>query len=130
MSHASGAVRFNDGAILYFEYNGTSDVCIPPLWETQEEVIKHWRADDPRWGCVCDVGAWEEVEIMSTYGGGFYWRGRACRGCNTLVDGLIPSFGVYGDDNYPFQMGSPVSDEQRDHFKRGYPRWSPWKEGP
>lgn len=129
MSHASGAVKFVDGTILYFEYNGTTDVCIPPLWATQEEVEEHWRAEDARWDCICEVGVWEEVEIFTTYGGGFYWRGRACRGCNTIVDGLRPSFGVYPDDNMMLTTPDPADLEKRDNYKDGHPSWSPWKEG-
>lgn len=31
MSHANGEVKFKDGSIKYFEYNGTSDICIPKI---------------------------------------------------------------------------------------------------
>lgn len=39
MSHANGEVRFNDGGIKHFEYNGTSDICIPELYDSYEDVI-------------------------------------------------------------------------------------------
>jgi hypothetical protein len=38
MSHSSGTVTFKDGLVLHFEYNGTTDICIPKLYETFEEM--------------------------------------------------------------------------------------------
>lgn len=43
MSHANGEVIFNDGSIKHFEYNGTSDICIPKLYDTYDEMTDNWR---------------------------------------------------------------------------------------
>lgn len=86
MSHATGAVRFKDGQQLYFEYDGTSDVCIPMLWKTTEEVSENWRSG--KWkDCTCG-GLDEPVSIFSDYGNGTSWPGRACRACMVITDGL------------------------------------------
>lgn len=34
MSNGKGQVRFSDGNIKYFEYNGNSDICRPKLYDT------------------------------------------------------------------------------------------------
>jgi len=119
VSHATGAVRFTGGPILYFEYDGTADMCVPSLWETREEMMAHWRGDNPRVWCECGpVAVWEPVEIMCTYGDGHFWRGKACRNCRTLTEGLVPSFGFY-DEHTP-----------NDDFRDGEPEWSPWRNEP
>jgi hypothetical protein len=90
MSHAIGAVRFvGDGAVMFFEYDGTSNTCIPALWPSQDAVNQHWRSDDEAIyskTCGCEpVAHWEPVEIMSTYADGKHWPGLACRSCMVLT---------------------------------------------
>lgn len=110
MSHAVGAVKFADGEILFYEYNGTSDVAIPQLWPTTQEVDDNWRSGEWR-NCQCaPVAVHEPVSIMTTYGGGFYWNGRACRQCMSIVDGFQPF--LYMETN---------------GYKDGEPAWSPWR---
>lgn len=95
MSHQTGAVRFPDGTINLFEYNGTVDICIPMLWDKREELSAHWRSGQWR-DCLCGPAAKiEPVEIYANYGGGYYWPGTACRTCNTLVSGHEPA----GEEN-------------------------------
>jgi hypothetical protein len=85
MSHAYGRVRFDDGTVLHFEYDGTSDVCISTLRTSRKEVWDHWR--DQGWNrCTC--GRDQPVEIAEDYGGGQWWAGRACRHCMAITDGL------------------------------------------
>lgn len=86
MSHAVGAVRFDDGKILYYEYDGTSDVAIAKLYETRDEVYENWRESPP---AHCTCGKTEPVRIMTTYGGGSAWDGRACRHCRAITDGFM-----------------------------------------
>lgn len=44
MSHAIGAVKFkNDNKIMYYEYDGTSDVVLPKLHLNIEGVNEEWR---------------------------------------------------------------------------------------
>ena len=89
MSHANGKIRFvSDGAILHYEYDGTSDIALPLLHKTEESVNENWRRG--KWEtCVCGNPD-ESVEIYSDYGGGFYWFGRGCRNCSVITSGHSP----------------------------------------
>lgn len=100
MSHSIGKVRFKNDKILYYEYNGTCDVVINHLYETEAEVNKNWRNHKT---VFCNCGKDEPVEIATSYGGGFSWDGRACRKCMTITAGL--GSGVEDDPN--FQWGLP-----------------------
>ncbi len=80
MSHELGAIKFKDGTIKYYEYNGTSDVPISHTYDTSSEVDKNWR--NQSWlNCTC--GQEEEVEIY-TGGGYIEGGGKACRKCNSV----------------------------------------------
>ena len=70
MSHAMGAVRFPDGLILYYEYDGTSDFVISCLHDSKGEVKAEWRKHSPRI-CTCPIDKMETVEIYADYGNGF-----------------------------------------------------------
>jgi len=104
MSHSAGRVRFSDGLILHFEYNGTADIVIPALWNTPVEVTDHWR-NQPLRKCTC--GNDELVEVAEAYGGGEYWPGRACRKCMCVVEGL----------------GVGIDESLYDKEKDGLPSW-------
>lgn len=39
MSHANGAIKFNDGLIRYYEYDGTSDYVISHHYERQQKFM-------------------------------------------------------------------------------------------
>ena len=84
MSHATGLVRFSDGLIRFFEYNGTADVCQPTLWSTRAELYEHWRNDDWKL-CTCGNPP-EAVELHADYGRGLNWSSTACRQCQVIVD--------------------------------------------
>jgi hypothetical protein len=105
VSHNIGAVRFEDGAIRYYEYDGTSDWPLSRLHVERVGVEDNWRGDNCR---LCTCGKDEPVEIVSTYGFGFHWQGRACRSCEAITAGFEP----YDSEGY----------------SRGHPSWSPWKE--
>lgn len=116
MSHANGAVRFADGAIMFFEYSGTGDYCVPALWTTYEEMHANWRSEDPAVyarACVCEVGVWEPVSLMCDYADGHYWPGLACRKC------MVITKGDHRDDNT--ETGCVEG------YRDGEPPWSPWK---
>ena len=82
MAHASALARFDDGTILHCEYDGTEDFMCPHLYPTFEEMHQHWRKQNFKLAeCVHE---YEPVQLYSTYGGGFHWRARACRKCNTV----------------------------------------------
>lgn len=88
MSHAAGLVRFSDGTVKWCEYNGTSDVMLPALFDTQDQLVQNWRKQG--WhDCLC-VDTHEPVEIYSSYGSGYHWSGQACRSCKLIVKGCNP----------------------------------------
>ena len=84
MSDAYGVVKFPDGLLKYYRYDGTSDICNPSLYDNINDI---WKCHE--W-TVCNCGKDEPVEIYSDYGGGFSWPGRACRNCRCITDKLEP----------------------------------------
>ena len=88
MSHAWGAVRFeSNGLIKFYEYNGTADICNAQLYNTYKEVWDNWR----KYKFIeCKCGKDEDIEIYTSYGGGFYWGGKGCRHCNAITKHLEP----------------------------------------
>lgn len=77
MSSSMGKVRFKDGVIKYFRYNGTADVCNPNLYNTQEECEDNWRKE-PKVDYDKEY-KWEPVEIATCYGLGSTWEGFASK---------------------------------------------------
>jgi hypothetical protein len=97
MSNALGAVRFQNGKVMFYEYGGTADVCSPTLRETPELVSQFWRQRGPgkSWDDIKACTHAEDVTIWSGYGGGFYWPGKACQTCALITDNHNP----YEDDH-------------------------------
>lgn len=85
MSHAMGCARFQDGSVLFFEYNGTSDVVQTALKRSAGDVERDWRSPANDAECAC--GGDEPVELMTYYGDGFSWFGRACPKCMAITRG-------------------------------------------
>ena len=98
MSHAAGAVKFPDGEIYHYEYNGTADVVVPHLYKTFDEMRDNWRRPD--FWKECEVGEHnrEPVEIATTYGSGFYWYGVACKECMCITAGFEPDYSPDRDE--------------------------------
>lgn len=90
MSHTDGRVVFPDGEILFFEYNGTVDQVIPSLYKTEEEMIDNWRSGEWR-ECTCGTPG-EDVQVATSYGGGSFWQGKACRKCMCILSPISPDF--------------------------------------
>ncbi len=89
MSHAYGQVRFCNGTVMHFEYDGTTDRCINPLRDTVKEVVKNWRKYiDSEKTCTCDQDE-EPVEIATDYGDGHHWHGMACKACKVITKGML-----------------------------------------
>jgi hypothetical protein len=78
MSHSTGAIKFKDETIRYYEYNGTSDVVISHHYKTLDEVSENWKQGE--W-VECGCGKEESVSLYTQYGGGFYIEGIACKTC-------------------------------------------------
>lgn len=81
MSNSIGAVKFSDGQIRFFEYRGSTDICISALWNTTKEVFDNWRKAEWK-HCTC--GNEEIIELHYVYGGGYYAEGYACKACKSL----------------------------------------------
>lgn len=82
MSHAKGQVRFEDGTVMHFEYDGTCDISINCLYSTSEEVDRNWRCHEVK---KCQCGCDGNVEIATNYGNGSSWHGKACRICRAIT---------------------------------------------
>jgi hypothetical protein len=85
MSHANGLVRFTDGTIRFFEYDGTSDACRPKLWAKYSSIRRHWREKGYWKACTCNQSS-ETVDAFTDYGNGLSWMTTACRRCEVIVD--------------------------------------------
>jgi hypothetical protein len=91
MSDSWGAVKFNDGLIKYYLYHGSSDTCYTSLYDKVSDVAVDYTE--------CNCGKSEPVEIYSDYGGGFYWKGKACRDCDSITKGSDFDDGDYWGNN-------------------------------
>ena len=99
MSHAHGKVKFEDGTVLYYEYDGTVDLACTALRSSRKEVSEHWRADNM---AECECGSPpEKVRIAADYGNGFSWDGAACRGCMSITGGIEPKYADNFEDGMP-----------------------------
>lgn len=121
MSHANGQVKFKDGKIMHYEYNGTIDSAISHLYTTYEEMEANWRKSS--WlECIC--GEDESVEIFTDYGSGFSWQGRACKKCCAITKGLSPyNYNVYKTmrDGIPEWLCKCEKSEPKDCPKKDKP---------
>ncbi|MFZ0829174.1 MAG: putative immunity protein [Verrucomicrobiia bacterium] len=90
MSHASGLVRFEDGTLRHFLYDGTNDFPLPKLWASSDAAWGHRREEDRHKKCTCGRPP-ESVEAFTFYGRGFEWPTTACRRCRVIVDCTTPS---------------------------------------
>lgn len=115
MSHSTAAVKFlSDGLILYGEYNGTSDVILPRLYNTSEERDANWRNSDwPYHDKNCKKE--EDVIIAVSYGGGFSWQSKACRYCKLITDRFMP-FDQNEDNEFERTDGLPEWYPNRDTY--------------
>ncbi len=106
MGKAMGQVRFPNGDIMYFEYDGNTDTCDVPLFEDESELdetrfMRNFEHEE----CKCGRMP-TNIEIASGYGGGFHWHGTACYFCHVIVDGNDP-FGNLGGDPKVVEDGLP-----------------------
>ena len=111
MSNAIGGIRFKDGTIRYYEYSGSYDMVISAHYATTQEVYDNWRTY-PEMACKC--GKEEDVELYSSYGGGFYFTGQACKDCGSCRGE------AYNSDKGPTTSRSDADD---DWFPQVPGRW-------
>jgi len=91
MAKFLGAVRFSDGHLAWFIWNGTVDVARPRLFATPEDASAAW--DDPQTEAYekCHRPGGELVDVMPLYGLGNMqvdFQSRADRGGMLLVGPL------------------------------------------
>lgn len=117
-----GAVKFEDGLILYCLYQNTADVMQRTLY-AYEDVREIFAGNRIFQGAsVCKCGRDEPVEILSDYADGYYWSGRACRLCRIITQNQSP-YPLYSYGSEPIEAGP-------DWLKDGQPEWSPFKDIP
>jgi hypothetical protein len=87
MGIANGLVKFSDGTIKHFVFDGSADVCIPRLYDTYEKMTENWRMFNGK-PISCNHVK-EPVEMCTDYGD-FYWQGTACRKCMMILEGEDP----------------------------------------
>lgn len=113
MSHSPAAIRFENGDIYHCEYNGTIDMMLPNYYDTYIDMFANWRDQNFDKYKTCEHPT-EPIRIASTYGGGFNWKGTACRECKVIIDGISPH------PNYDIGESSESTD-----YQNGLPDWYP-----
>jgi hypothetical protein len=104
MSHAYGEV-IKDGKVLaFFEYDGTSDIAISCLHNTEAELQAQWRSGV--WNeCTCGQPG-SDVLLYTNYGRGCFWPGKVCLACRAITGGRDP----YAD-NVETTNGHPIDGQ-------------------
>lgn len=111
MSHSLGAIKFQDGIIRYYEYDGTSDIVISHHYATAQEVFDNWR--NHKWlDCKCVNN--EPVSIYTSYGDGYYIDGSACKKCNSVQSNemFFHIIEPYETDDWAKQLPEFENDER------------------
>jgi hypothetical protein len=105
MSHAEGAIKVKD-RLYWVEYNGTVDVLLPRIYDTQDELFANWRRRD--WPPDCSCSDTIDVRVAVTYGRGFSWLVTLCLTCKRVV--------------------GPLSNFYECGYELGLPNWYPNRE--
>lgn len=85
MAHFSATVTFDDGAVWYGEYNGTVDVMLTRIFQSDIERDDNWRNRDH---ATCSCGHAEPCWLRIFGDDG--WRAKACRKCGVFCGPLAP----------------------------------------
>lgn len=89
MAKHLGAVRFGDGQLAWFIWNGTVDTARPRLFATQEAAEEAW--DDPQHESFQARPGGEPVDVLPLYSSGdsiVFFRSRAERDSMLLIGPL------------------------------------------
>lgn len=88
MSHANATFVFADRPSLFGEYDGTSDVMLPLMFDTRDQAADHWRNQEWK-DCACGR---ESVNCIAhtDYGLGFWWHAKACLTCGVFIGPKMP----------------------------------------
>lgn len=96
--------------MLYGMYQGVSATCGSLLYESWQAQLSRARQGWLKCRCQGD----ESVDFWTSYGRGFFWKGRACRSCKVVTHGFDP----HGDKKLPGK-GIPIKDT----LEYGSPDW-------
>lgn len=113
MSHQEARVRCQDGTVYFAEYNGTSDVIVPQIYATQDDLCDGWRSGEWR-ECSDPNHIHEAAEYAETYADGSHGPIKICRSCLCITD--VSAFLNRGDDHDP---GARIE------WSDGLPDWMP-----
>lgn len=102
MARAMGKVRFvKDNKMAWFMYDATMDRAYAKLFDNYNDFYEiAWEKDeeyDNSDKCMCSED--EEIEIYESYGGGLFWKGRACRNCMVITKNFEPV--NFSDEEFP-----------------------------
>jgi hypothetical protein len=64
MARYTGAVRFNDGLLMYFVFNGTVDMARPRLFDTPGAADDAWGEDQSKQPIYAPTPDEEPVDVM------------------------------------------------------------------
>lgn len=119
MSHAIGVVRFKDGSIGFFEYDGTSDTVINErVRDTYKEMKDNWRGSDNHSKCDCLDKDKEKVETFSNYGDGWYFESLFCRkhkSISTDDDSLYENMSL-GAKDFEDNWAEPIIQQANEEY--------------
>ena len=110
MSASFGLVKFKKtGNVYYGCYEGTSDIMIPFICTPEEcyneETDSYWAitycrklsSQHETWKFPDNVSDLDDIEIYSSYGGGFYWSGTGSESIKMIKNYLNPFEEVWED---------------------------------
>lgn len=103
MSHANGEVIHECNIVGHFEYNGTTDVACSKIYESHDEMQKHWR-DGAEAKCTCGERP-TDVLLYTDYADGHYWPSTACLKCGAITGERCPWELGAGRQFYPYGNG-------------------------
>ena len=64
MAKYTGAVRFPDGKLMYFVYQGTVDIARAQLFATPDEAFAAWNGTEAAVNKCPNIGDVEPIEVM------------------------------------------------------------------
>lgn len=116
MSKGLALIRFyRTGNVYYGVYNGTVDMLYFNICTKEDcydkKCLLYWlydhlclkNEDDFPTDAFSDLDDIDDVDIYTTYGGGFYWKGKGSESLKMVLEGLFP----FNDYDHPVTDGKP-----------------------
>lgn len=101
MAKYTGAVRFSDGALMYFVYQGTVDIARPQLFKTPDAAFAAWDLPSHSLKTNSSSGEGETVEVMPYFMHGseeVHFSSRADRAARLITGPLSLDSAQYEND--------------------------------